>query len=255
MTIFISMFQKEWKELKSTYKFIFVPIAFAILMISFPISMKLLPDLLASEMPEGAVIEIPELSTSEMMSAAFNNFELIGVIILILISMGSIAGEREKGVAAMVLVKPVSRAVYLLAKWSAYSLLAIGSFFFGMMLTASYTNVLFSENLIWSDTIVGILLYLPIIVLIITFSICASTFSKSPVAAGAISIVVYLLIMNLPKFIQASWVDNLPHGLVESANEFMKGNMIEIAGPLLSVFLLIVFVLAVGIVQLNRQEI
>ncbi|MGX2958788.1 ABC transporter permease [Peribacillus sp. JNUCC 23] len=255
MMIFMRMFQKEWKELMGTYKIIFVPIAFAVLMISFPISMKLLPDLLAREMPEGAVIEIPELSTSEMMSAAFSNFELIGVIILILISMGSIAGEREKGVAAMVLVKPVSRAVYLLAKWSAYSLFAVGSFIFGMLLTAYYTNLLFSENLIWADTIGGLLLYLPIIVLIITLSICASSFSKSAVTAGFISLVLYLLIMNVPKFLQARWVDYLPHGLVNGANEFMKGNIIDLAGPLLGVFFLIVLVLAVGIVQLKRQEI
>lgn len=255
MTIFMRMFQKECKELMGTYKIIFVPIAFAIVMISFPISMKLLPDLLASEMPEGAVIEIPELSTSEIMSAAFSNFELIGVIILILISMGSIAGEREKGVAAMVLVKPVRRAVYLLAKWSAYSLLAVGSFIFGMLLTAYYTNLLFSENLIWINTIAGIMLYLPFIVLIITLSICASSFSKSSVTAGFISIVLYLLIMNVPKFSQLPWSDNLPHGLVNGANEVMKGNMIELTGPLLGVFFLIVLVLVVGIVQLKRLEI
>ncbi|WP_051405070.1 ABC transporter permease [Bacillus cihuensis] len=255
MTTFISMFQKEWKELMCTYKIIYVPIAFAILMISFPLSMKLLPDLLASEMPKGAVIEIPELPTSEMMSAAFSNFELMGVIILVLISMGSIAGEREKGVAAMVLVKPVSRAVYLLAKWSAYSLLAVGSFIFGMLLTAYYTNLLFSEKLIWANATAGILLYLPIIVLIITFSISASSISKTPVTAGFTAVVLYLLTMNIPKLFQSSWANNLPHGLVNGANEFMKGNIIELAGPLLGTVLLISLVLTVAITQLKRQEI
>ncbi|MFJ5622560.1 hypothetical protein ACIQD3_07375 [Peribacillus loiseleuriae] len=64
-----------------------------------------------------------------------------------------------------------------------------------------------------------------------------------------------MLTMNVLKFLQAPWLDSLPHGLVKGANDFMEGNIIELAGPLLGVFFLIILVLGVSIVQLKRQEI
>ena len=124
MRTFKALLKKEMKELASTYKMLVVPIATIILMVSYPISMKLLPTLLKGEFPEAVINEIPIPTMNEVLSNVFLNFESLGVLILILISMGTISGERDKSVAAMVLVKPVSRNAYVLSKWVTYSILA-----------------------------------------------------------------------------------------------------------------------------------
>lgn len=56
--------------------------------------------------------------------------------------MGAVATERSSGAAAMVLVKPVSRAAYLLAKWAAYNLLMLASVAAGLAAAAYYTALL-----------------------------------------------------------------------------------------------------------------
>ena len=54
-----ALLKKEMKELASTYKLLVVPIATILLMVTYPISLKLLPTLLKGELPEAVIKEIP----------------------------------------------------------------------------------------------------------------------------------------------------------------------------------------------------
>lgn len=232
-----------------------VPIATILLMVSYPISTKLLPILLKGEFPEAVIKEIPIPATNEVLSNIFLNFESLGVLILILISMGAISGERDKSVAAMVLVKPVSRNAYVLSKWISYSILAVVSYLIGMLITIYYTIALFKGDISWGDVTLGTLLYLPILVFIITLSIFYSTFMKSSVMGGLLSFATYLIIMKIPQYINDTLQSVSPFNLIENANQLIMGEPYEIAVPLISTAAIIFVFLSFGMYLFNKQEI
>lgn len=255
MRIFKALLKKELKELLSTYKLIVVPIATILLMVSYPISMKLYPTLLKGELPDAVIKAIPIPATNEVLSNVFSNFESLGVLILILISMGAISGERDKSVAAMVLVKPVSRNAYVLSKWISYSILAIVSYLIGMLITTYYTITLFEGAMNWGDVTLGTLLYLPILIFIITLSIFYSTFMKSSVIGGLLAFATYLIIMKIPQYINDTLQYVSPFNLIQNANLLIMGDAFEIAGPLISTVCIIVIFMLFGMYVFRKQEI
>src|SRR5699024_9883536 len=102
-------------------KWIWVPLVFILLAIIDPISNYYMPQIIDSigGMPEGAVFEIPELSSAEVILMTLGQLSSLGVLVIILMSMGTIAGERKSGVIELILVKPVSYQHYITAKWAA----------------------------------------------------------------------------------------------------------------------------------------
>lgn len=253
--MFKALLKKEMKELASTYKMLVVPIATIILMVSYPISIKLLPTLLKGELPEAVINEIPIPTMNEVLANVFLNFESLGVLILILISMGTICGERDQSVAAMVLVKPVSRNAYVVSKWMSYSILAMGSYLIGMLVTVYYTMSLFEGEINGADVALGTLLYLPILLFIITLSIFYSSFIKSSVIVGLLAFATYLTIMKVPQYINDSFQAVSPASLIQNANQLIMGDSYELVVPLLSTGCIILFFLFFGMYVFKKQEI
>ncbi|USK71001.1 ABC transporter permease [Peribacillus asahii] len=255
MPVFYTLLKKEMNELVSSHKLLIVPIVSIILMITYPISIKLLPTLLERELPKGATVDIPMPTSHEIMANVFLNFETMGVLILILISMGTISGERDKAIAPMVLVKPVGRNVYFLSKWFTYSLLASVSFLIGMTITSYYTNYLFEEKLIWEDVALGTLLYLPILLFVITLSIFFSSFVKNSVSGGLLAFVTYLVITKVPQYLHDSLQSISPYNLIQNANQVINGDSYEVMVPLFSTLCLISVLLLLGTYVFRKQEI
>ncbi|ASJ53782.1 hypothetical protein BP422_09580 [Brevibacillus formosus] len=219
------MIRKEFNELVRTYKILIVPIVFIALMITQPITMKMLPDILANStgLPEGAVIKIPTPSAPEVLSTAISKFSSLGTFVLILIVMGSIAGEKASGVASMVFVKPISRAKYYLAKAITYYTLTIASMLIGMGITAYYTEILFGK-LDWTHVWIGTLMYIPNLFLVVTTTLCASSFFNNAVGAGGASLVFNILIFTVPQFL-GKFLDMVsPGGLSNAAMMMIQEN-------------------------------
>lgn len=255
MNSFLPLFKKEMREFLRTYKLLIVPIATILVMVMHPISLKLLPILLESELPEGMVIEVPEMLIPEVLANVFANFESLGIIIFILIAMSAIAGEREKSIAPMILVKPATRGAYVFSKWLAYSLLVSISYIIGMIVTVYYTYFLFEGKIIWSDVIIGTLLYIPIILMTISLTILYSTFVKTSFIVGVLAFASYLLLMKVPQYIHDSLVSYTPSYLVQNANQMIAGAESEVFTPLVSTVCIMLILLVVGLQTFKRQEI
>lgn len=255
MTNFFTMFKKEIREQWKSYKILFVPVVFIILMVTQPISMKLLPTLLKNEMPKGAVIHIPTPNSAEIMATIFGKFESMGIILLIIITMGAIAGERDKGITSLVLSKPIKRSTFFLSKWAAYTILALGSFVIGMIVSAYYTVNLFHGNLLFGDVTISTVLYLPVIMLIISISLCFSSFIKSPMYAGFLSVATYFLIMKIPPYLFKKGSFFIPDELITKANDIIVGKSVSIEGPLITVLILNLLFVLLGNYLLTKQEI
>lgn len=126
------------------YKWVWVPIVFILLGVMQPITSYYLPQLLdvAGGLPEGAVIDIPLPSPEMVMVEAINNMGMMGLLVLVLSSMGVVSGERGSGVAGMVLVKPVKFISYITAKWAGVVTLTLLSLGLGVLAGWYYTELL-----------------------------------------------------------------------------------------------------------------
>lgn len=252
----IPMLSKELKELARSYKLLFVPLAFAILGLGQPVAFKLMPTLLksASNLPPGAVIEIPTPPPGEVVASALGQFSQMGILLLVLVAMGAIAGERATGVAATVLTKPVGRGEYLAAKFASYGLLAFASVGLGMAVTAYYTQVLIGP-VDWVAVGAATLLYLPNMLLVAGVTLCLSAFMPSPVAAGGAGLVAVILLNMVPKYMGKFLAGISPGALAESAAKALAGAEYAVTKPVAGVLAMTLAALLIGYAALRRQEI
>src|SRR5699024_9534625 len=70
---------------------------------------------------------------------------LFGVLVIILIAMGTITNERRQGITEIILVKPVRAINYITSKWLVYVLLSIMALFTGLLLNWYYSSLLFEQ--------------------------------------------------------------------------------------------------------------
>jgi ABC-2 type transport system permease protein len=252
----IAMLNKELKELVRSYKLLFVPLVFAILALGQPVAVKMMPYLLksASNLPKGAVIEIPTPAPGEVIAGIYGQINQLGTLILVLVVMGAIAGERATGVAATVLAKPLRRGAYIAAKAVSYCLLAAISILTAVALGAYYTHVLIGP-VDWAGAITSALLYIPIMWMVVAVTLACSALLPSPVAAGGAGLVIVILLEMVPKYLGAFLQSVYPGALAQSAAAAAVGGSYAVARPLTGVLLLVGLVLVGGWLGFRKQEI
>src|SRR5690625_2437539 len=145
----MTLFKKEMLENWRNFKWIWVPLVITLLAIMDPITTYYMPIILDSVggLPEGAVFEIPEPHPNEVIMMSLNQLSSLGVLIIILMSMGTIAGEIKSGVAELVLVKPINYFNYITSKWAALLFMVWMALIIAMTTSWYYINLLFGEVL------------------------------------------------------------------------------------------------------------
>src|SRR5690625_2839028 len=105
----MTMFRKELIENWTNKKWIWVPIVMVLLTVMDPLSYYYLPEIieLTGGIPEGTVLEIPTLAPNEVVMMSIEQLNMFGVLVIALITMGTIAGERSSGITEILLVKPI----------------------------------------------------------------------------------------------------------------------------------------------------
>lgn len=194
------MLRKELLEQWRTRRLLVVAVVFAALGIGSPLLARYTPELVKALAGDQFQIILPPPTAADAVDQFLKNVGQAGVLAAILLAMGSVAVEKERGTAALLLTKPVSRAAFLLAK-----LLAIGAtLFVGLVAAASggyaYTAILFETLPVpgWS-AMAGLLLLALIAYASLTF--LGSALSRSSLAAAAIGIgamIVLALVSALP---------------------------------------------------------
>lgn len=89
--------------------------------IAAPVLTRFLPQLAGGIIPDEE-LEFPELGVPDVLLVLLPNLVLFGAIVAILLAMGSVATERERGTAALVLAMPVGRGAYLWARFVALAM-------------------------------------------------------------------------------------------------------------------------------------
>jgi ABC-2 type transport system permease protein len=195
MNQWLTLFQKEILEMWRNFKWIWFPLSFILLGVSEPLSTYYMPQIIDSlgGLPDGAVIEIPTPSSPEILFQSISQYNTIGLLIIVLASMGLIAAERKSGVAELILVKPVSYFSYVTAKWAGAVLLTGVSYFLGLLSSWYYVVILF-EKIPFGDVMVAFGLFWLWLSFVLTITVFFNALFKSPGVVGFISMATIIIL-------------------------------------------------------------
>ena len=110
--------RKELREAVRSNRLLVVTVIFVVLGIISPLTAKYTPELLKAlgTGQPGVQITFPTPTVADAIAQYLKNVAGTGIFIAILLPMGMVAREKERGTAAFVLTKPLSRAAFLGAK-------------------------------------------------------------------------------------------------------------------------------------------
>lgn len=240
MNLLLVMLKKELRGNIRTHKLIIVIAVFFVFGLGTPLMFKYLPLLVPAD---EAGIELPEFTTSDIISEYFSTIGQFGLVAVILIAMGSVSREREWGTAAMTLSKPVSRGVFITAKFLAITLvfelaLCIGSLGFYM-----YMVVLFETLNVWRFLIANLIMELYLLVCI-SITIMYSSFCKSQLAAAGLSLVTLITVTAISAIPFLKY--HVPGSLTSYAHRFTFGNSPDAFGALVVSICVVILALITG---------
>ncbi|REJ08648.1 ABC transporter permease [Halobacillus trueperi] len=191
----LTIYKKECLESARNYKWVWVPLVFILFCIIDPLTTYYLPQILESTggLPDGATFDIPTPPAANVFMMSISQINTLGVLVIALITMGTIAGERKSGVAELILVKPVSYTAYVTAKWAAHVTLVLLSILVGLIASWYYVQLLFGDvSFIHVLSTAGF--YGLYIIFVISISLFMNTWTKTPglVLFLTISIIIVL---------------------------------------------------------------
>lgn len=226
MTGYRALLEKEIIEAWRTYRLGMVCGLFVVLGILSAVVTRYLPEIVRVFAPPDFEIGLPEMGVADVIDQLLKNVIQFGALAAVLMTMGTLAGEKERGTAALVLAKPVSRAAFLWAKFVALGMvfgLATALAVLGAWL---YTGLLFERPPILPWISMAMLIWLSTMVYAsITF--LGSAAMRSPLGAAAVGF-AGLIGLGLASIVTTlnPW---LPAGLIEVAKSIA---LEEVSGDL-----------------------
>jgi ABC-2 type transport system permease protein len=244
---------KELVQQWRTRRVIVVGAVFLLFGLGSPLLAKFTPQMLT--MIEGAeqfADLIPTPTMADSLAQYIKNLTQFGFILAILLGMGAVAGEKERGTAAMVLSKPLPRWAFLLSKFAAQALVYLGGFVLAALGAAYYTSILF-EPFLFGPFLLGNGLLLLWLLVFTAVTLLGSTIGNSTSAAAGISLVgavILLLAGSLPNVGML-----MPSGLVAWASQLGLDVAVQAnAGAVAANVVLIVVMLVTAVALFETQE-
>jgi ABC-2 type transport system permease protein len=220
--IFLVALRKELTEQWRSYRVLVVAVA----LLAFggflaPLTAKYTPELLRTLAPNGDEIAklMPAPTAAVAVEEYIGNISQFGVLIAVLVAMGAVAQEKDKGTAALMLVKPLPRGAFLIAKFVAFGVTFALSILIAALAAYYYTAVLFEALDISSWLALNALLLLFLLVWVALTLFC-STLTNSQVVAGGLSFGLLILLTVL--------------GSLPTIGDYLPGQLVSWAGGLMS---------------------
>jgi ABC-2 type transport system permease protein len=187
MRIFLVALRKEILEQWRSYRLLIALVVLVVFGLLSPLTAKYTPELLKL-LPNGEDIAqlVPAPTAMDAVGQYLKNVSQFGVILALLMTMGAVALEKDKGTAAVMLVKPMPRWAFLAAKFVALALTFAVSTALAAVACYYYTLLLFEALDIPHWLALNGLLLLFVLVYVALTLFC-STVTKSQVAAGGLA--------------------------------------------------------------------
>jgi ABC-2 type transport system permease protein len=252
MTGFGALLRKELLEQWRTTRLPIVSTVFLLVGLSSPLLARFTPEILKAVGGNQFQIVLPTPTVADAYDQLAKNLGQFGALIAILLAMGSVATEKERGTAALILTKPASRAAFLLAKLVAVgttlgiatAIAAAGAWF--------YTLVLFEPLPVAGFLASAILQWLALLVYA-AITLLGSTLTRSALAAAGLGVAAFILIGILgivPRIGQY-----LPSGLGDSARALALGQRgVDVLGPTIASVALVAGLLVIAWLAFRHQE-
>lgn len=251
-----ALFQKEMTELWRNKKWVWVPLVFILLTIMDPLSTYYMPQILDSVggLPDGTVITLPDFIPPEIVSMSLGQLSSLGILIVALVSMGTIAGERNSGIAELILVKPVSYVNYITSKWAAYLALFWTSLFIGMAASWYYINLLFGP-LLFTELLWTVLFYGLWVTLVASLSILYGAIFRTPGLVGFMTILT-VIVMSILTSIFGHVLEWSPNNLSGYILEMLVTGSIpgDLIGTAAVTFVLNILLVSVAVFIFKSKE-
>jgi len=245
---------KEWLEQRRTHRLLIVCVIFLFFGLLSPLLAKFTPEIIKM-IPGGEQISqiIPPPTIVDAVAQYIKNLTQFGLLLAVLMGMGMVSQEKDKGTATMVLAKPLSRTAFILAKAAAMGI----SFLIATVLAALagyyYTLLLFEALPVgnWLALNGLLMVYFGVYA---ALTLLASTLNRSVLGSGAVA-VGFIILLALVEIIPAAG-KLLTGGLLGWAGNLALGSAVEPGGGALGVCLgLIAAALTAAVLVFRRQEI
>lgn len=175
---------KEFRESWRSYKLLWIPLLFLFLGVSEPLTNYYMMDILQAvgNVPEGLDMLFPELRALDVLLATTEQFQLIGIIVLIAVFVGTVSRERANGTATLIYIRPVSPASIFLSKWAIASAVAVWSAAWGYCGSIYYTAVLYGK-ISFADALAIVGTYAVWLLFVMALAVAMSAAFSTAVAA------------------------------------------------------------------------
>jgi ABC-2 type transport system permease protein len=214
------LLQKELLELFRTRRVLFLPLLFIALGISGPVLIRMLP-LIVERSGPGLGMSLPEMGPADGFQQFLELSRQFGLLAVILVFMGLVAGERRDGVLVTLFVKPVSRLSYLAARWAANALYALLSMVLGVGVALLYTLLLLGTPDLRAALLAAVL-YASYLLLAVSWTFFFSSLTRSPAAAAGLALLP-LFLLPLLGFLWAPLGRYGPYGAVSAGTAVVGG--------------------------------
>jgi ABC-2 type transport system permease protein len=252
MTGFGLMLGKEAREQVRTMRLVVVVAIFAIFGLVSPVVARYTREIVEAVGGGQFGGMIPAPTVADAVIQLTKNVGQFGAVIAILLSMGAVATEKERGTAAFVLTKPVTRPAFLVAKVVAIgALLALASAVAGALAWV-YTAILFEPLPVAGFAAAVGLVWLSLAVFA-ALTFLASVVAPSALVAGGIGLGLVFVAGFLSALPQVgAW---MPTSLWGAADQLGVGTVPDpLLGPVLFNVVLVVAAIGLATAIFRRQE-
>lgn len=182
---FTVLLRKELAEGWRTRRTPVVLALFLVMGMAAPLLARFTPDIVAASGGAGLAAAIPTPTTADAVDQFSRLTGQLGAFVAILLAMGAVAADRERGTAALVLTKPVRRGAYLASKMTAVAATLLAASVVAGAAAAVYTAVLFEPLSLGGTTLAVGLTWIALLVpAAVTF--LGSVVVRSPAAAAGL---------------------------------------------------------------------
>ncbi len=246
------LLRKEILEQARTMRLVAVVAVFAIFGLLSPVSARYIKEIVEAVGGGQFGGMIPTPTVGDAVAQFTKNTGQFGVLIAILLAMGSVAAEKERGTAAFLLAKPIGRGAFVTAKIVAIGALLAVALGVSGILCWTYTTILFEPLPVPGFAVATVLIWLSLATFAaVTF--LASVVTRSGLAAGGIGFGVFIatgILAALPAI-----GPFMPTGLWGAAGALAVGTVPDsLVGPVLANAALILAALGLAWWRFRRQE-
>jgi ABC-2 type transport system permease protein len=219
--IFWASLRKEILEQIRTKRLMITIILLVVFAMLSPVMAKYMPEIFkAVPGAEQFAALMPTPTIKDAIDQYVKNTSQFAIILALLLPMGAVALEKDKGTAAMMLVKPLPRWIFLLTKFLALGFTFLIGIALAGMMGYLYTWYLFAPMNLGAWVAINLMLWLYVMVYV-AMTLLFSTLVRSQAAAAGMSfgvLIVLSIIGSIPTIAK-----HLPAQLVVWSGELMMG--------------------------------